>query len=418
MGDYEKDVLADYGLNRFLYVPSVYGKSNFSFDEAGAGIRVDSSKSDFFHSITDQMLQETKKKRAVIVFFKNKQLMDEYTTSAYYRQLGRQTALLKEDMDAAHKDFTISKAATTGQKTISTAVFGRGTDFFCKDDRVQNAGGVHVIQTFFSEQESEQIQIQGRTARQGKKGTYQIILLESDIAEQFGIGAGKIAAWAKEDLYSNLCAAREKLHERRCRDVDLNLVEATKADNETHRYFDALLAGDIKSGYQQFKSLYDSFKRKLMPSEMNIDIAFGVDQTGSMAPYTKSAMETLKAIVDGPTSITKNLEAQFPDITFRIRVAVLGYRDVGDQNNQFVENVWDTDHFTDNISTAVRSIERTLANPSGGDDIAEDHLGAIHRCTNWNSKDDWSSEVKFLMLLTDAPAPRYAPTKLCWCGER
>ena len=51
-------------------------------------------------------------------------------------------------MNAGEKDFVISKAATAGQITVSTAGFGRGTDFFCKDKTVQQNGGVHIFKPF------------------------------------------------------------------------------------------------------------------------------------------------------------------------------------------------------------------------------------------------------------------------------
>jgi preprotein translocase subunit SecA len=72
-------------------------------------------------------------------------------------------------MDLQTKEFVISKAATSGQITLSTAIFGRGTDFFCKCEKVEKAGGVHIIQAFLSTEASEEVQIKGRTARQGKK---------------------------------------------------------------------------------------------------------------------------------------------------------------------------------------------------------------------------------------------------------
>ena len=50
--------------------------------------------------------------------------------------------------------------------------FDRGTDFKCFDSRMLSDGGVHVIQTFFSLDLSEEIQIKGRTARQGENGSY------------------------------------------------------------------------------------------------------------------------------------------------------------------------------------------------------------------------------------------------------
>ena len=161
MGDYELDILTKYGVEKYMYVPSVYGDSNFDFDKAGEGVKIESGESDFFHSITDRIVDFTKQKRAVIVFFRDKAAMDKYGSSPFFGKLGRNKLLLSEEMKPADKDFAISKAATAGQITLSTAVFGRGTDFFCKDDRVTKNGGVHVIQAFLSEERSEEIQIQG-----------------------------------------------------------------------------------------------------------------------------------------------------------------------------------------------------------------------------------------------------------------
>ena len=410
MGIYEKNVLAKYGLHKFPFVPSVYGPSNFSFDRAGNGIRVDKGTSDHFHSITDRIQEERAKKRAVIVFFRTKERMDEYTSSAFFPKLGRRNvALLKEDMRDTEKEFVISKAATYGQVTLSTAVFGRGTDFFCKDDRVQQAGGVFVIQTFFSEEISEEIQIQGRTARQGKKGSYELLLLESDLTNHFGIREGNVFNVAKEDIYSVLDEARRKTRDQQSRVVEKNLSEATRCDSETHQNFDALLDGDFGLSTTLFRDLYTSFKKEQMPSEMTIDIGLAVDQTGSMAPFTTSARETLKDIVEGDKSMLKKLQQQFPDVRFTIRFAVLGYRDVDDNDKQFLENRWGVDHFTQDPIKVFQAIDQTLSSPSGGGDIAEDHLGAIARAAIWTSPSDWTSEVKFLLLLTDAPAHGMVP---------
>ena len=146
IGEYEKNVLDGYGLNKYIFVPSVYGESNFQFDKAGEGICFESSKSNFYHKISAEIKAATKAKRAVIVFFRDRSKLNEFVSTATYRQLGRHKSLLTEDMRPREKDFIISKAATAGQITLSTAVFGRGTDFFCKDDSVEKSGGVHIIQ--------------------------------------------------------------------------------------------------------------------------------------------------------------------------------------------------------------------------------------------------------------------------------
>ena len=59
--------------------------------------------------------------------------------------------------------------------------FGRGTDFVVFDQSVKKLGGLHVIQTFLSVDHSEEVQIQGRTARQGEEGSYQLIIKENEL---------------------------------------------------------------------------------------------------------------------------------------------------------------------------------------------------------------------------------------------
>jgi preprotein translocase subunit SecA len=54
--------------------------------------------------------------------------------------------------------------------------FGRGTDFVILDENMKAKGGIHVIQTFLSLEESEEVQIKGRTARQDCNGSYDCII--------------------------------------------------------------------------------------------------------------------------------------------------------------------------------------------------------------------------------------------------
>ncbi len=46
---------------------------------------------------------------------------------------------------------------------------------------VNDNGGLHVIQTFFSKELSEEVQIKGRTRRQGGNGTFDIIVRDSQL---------------------------------------------------------------------------------------------------------------------------------------------------------------------------------------------------------------------------------------------
>ena len=406
MGQYEHEVLAKYGIEKFVYIPSVYGKSNFKFDIAGEGIFIESTTSDFFHRITDIILEVTKQKRAAIVFFRDVARMREFTTSPFFKKLGRHARLLTEDMNAVDKNFVVTKAATAGQITLCTSVFGRGTDFFCKDDVVQKHGGVHIIQAFLSEELSEEVQIKGRTARQGKKGSYQMILLETDLKEVFDIEPGEKDKIARENRYEWLSSAREEKHRSHCYTVEANLEDATDKDKNTHEYFDALLDGDSRRAQTLFKELYFSMKTQALASNTDIDMAFLIDVTGSMGPYSSAIAATIKTLVDKQGAVMGRPCANYPDTEFKFRVAVMGFRDIDDGADQFREGRWGStkSHFTENTEEALRFIGAFSKRTSGGGDLAEDVLGAIARCTTWNEEGDWNSRLKFLMVLTDAAA--------------
>mmetsp|Transcript_1455 Transcript_1455/g.3038 ORF Transcript_1455/g.3038 Transcript_1455/m.3038 type:complete len:1794 (-) Transcript_1455:138-5519(-) len=413
LGEYEIDILSKYGVDTFMFVPSVYGDSNFQFDKAGNGILIDTSKSDHYHSISSQIKCMVNQKRSVIVFFQDSARLKEFTDSAFYCKLGRQKNLLTEDLPKSDKEFVISKAATVGQITISTAVFGRGTDFFCKDEIVQRHGGVHVIQTFLSENYSEEIQIQGRTARQGKKGSYQMILLESDLIKQFKLQKRLKDRISKRKLYDCLSSARNKCVEETCKYIEKDLLIATERDQDTHQYFDALLANRKEAAANNFKKIYNIFKKSSMPSSIELDLAFLIDITGSMAPYMGTVTTVINTMLSGSGSLISKLKAKFPDIIFHLRTGFMGFRDIDDGSQQFVTSkVNGKGHFLKNVEESIQFVNSITKNPSGGGDIAEDILGAIYRCAKWNSYDDWNSTIKFILVLTDAPAHGFVPTSL------
>lgn len=270
-------------------------------------------------------------------------------------------------------------------------------------------GGVQIIQTFLSEECCEETQIQGRTARQGKNGSYQMVLLESDLEEHFGLPRGEKKNIAKKDRYAWLCKARNEKRKSYCEVIKTNLTGATEKDRATHKYFDALLNANRDNAHNLFKEMYLSMKKRPMPSTIDLDLAFLIDITGSMGPYAHAITTTIKSLVEGEGSVISKLNHKFPDLEMKLRIAVLGFRDIDDQSNQFLECIWQDSHFTENIRDAINFLDTVTSNPSGGGDLAEDHLGAIKRCANWNSQGDWASSIKYMMLLTDAPAHGLVP---------
>jgi preprotein translocase subunit SecA len=63
-----------------------------------------------------------------------------------------------------------------GKITLSTREFGRATKFKYHENDVISAGGLAVIQTFFTFEYSEEIYIRGCTRRQGSTGSYEILV--------------------------------------------------------------------------------------------------------------------------------------------------------------------------------------------------------------------------------------------------
>eukprot|EP00811_Abedinium_folium_P025753 NODE_369_length_3113_cov_12.063630.p1 GENE.NODE_369_length_3113_cov_12.063630~~NODE_369_length_3113_cov_12.063630.p1 ORF type:complete len:891 (+),score=154.29 NODE_369_length_3113_cov_12.063630:275-2947(+) len=281
LGEHEWHIMNKYGINLYTKMPSVYGLSNFKFldQQGGEPIRVTKTRDEQFMAITDEVIAKLQEKRAAIVIFEDSRVLEEYKKSSYYGRVQRKN-VLSERLNHEEKEFMIKKAATSGQATFTSAVFGRGTDFFSNDQKLQKAGGVHVLQAFYSLDKSEEVQIQGRTARQGKKGTYSMVLLEEDVHQQFDTKAS--LGMPPPDLYKFLENERSKKQGKAYENIRKHLQAANERDALTHKYFDALLARDVQGAKSLFKDLYDEIKTSASSGSKVSHIVFCLDESGSM----------------------------------------------------------------------------------------------------------------------------------------
>ena len=92
--------------------------------------------------------------------------------------LNKNTVLLNALYQDIEADI-IAQAGRKGQITISTNMAGRGVDIFV-DLNVLNVGGLHVIGTERHESGRVDLQLYGRTARQGQIGSVQSIVSLDD----------------------------------------------------------------------------------------------------------------------------------------------------------------------------------------------------------------------------------------------
>ena len=114
---------------------------------------------------------------------------------------------------------------------------------------------MHVIQCLFAADKATEVQIQGRTARQGKTGTYSLILAESEVSDP-AWDPSSLRLMPADKVYSLLCKRREEKRAVESRKMDETLNDANALDEQSHAYFDALLAGDYPLAQERLMGLH------------------------------------------------------------------------------------------------------------------------------------------------------------------
>ena len=216
------------------------------------------------------------------VFFNDRQSLESFTKSDYCKKFtGYHT--LEEQMSHSDKQHSISKAATRGQITFATAVFGRGSDFECHDEKLQKKGGLHVLQTFVSLDISEEVQIQGRTARQGKAGTYSLLLKSEEIEEELGLQPSVLKSQSPDVKYKMIREACKPKQSSKFDGMKKELEEATEMDKLTRAYFADVLANDAVAAKASFKEMYMRCIRKTLSGHQHsFHYIICLDESGSM----------------------------------------------------------------------------------------------------------------------------------------
>jgi preprotein translocase subunit SecA len=95
------------------------------------------------------------KNRPVILFFENTLELNKFANSEEF--IGNKYQILNERANNKEKSILVMRATLAKTITLSTKKFGRGTDFCCYDKDIIADGGLVVIQTFLSEDLSEEI---------------------------------------------------------------------------------------------------------------------------------------------------------------------------------------------------------------------------------------------------------------------
>ena len=213
-----------YKINTFTKMPSMYGESQLKFDSRD-DLFILSNLDEYYIKLKTEIELALNNKRAILVFFENEARLNSFKQSSYCPESCN--VIVESSMD---KNRLFRKATISSTCTLLTKVFGRGTDFSVKDKDVVNNNGILVIQAFFSDSFSEEIQIKGRTARQGSKGQFMIILLKNDITKLFDLTENSPPFASANQLYDQLDTWRKNKITKISAGYDHSLFENNKRE--------------------------------------------------------------------------------------------------------------------------------------------------------------------------------------------
>ncbi|CAF5016018.1 unnamed protein product, partial [Rotaria sp. Silwood1] len=404
LSNIEKETMKTvYKIEKLTFIPSMFGKNNLKFTEKD-DIMIENID-DYFNvirkEIDDRLVGKSGEKRAVLVFFESVKRLNEFYESKALEEIKYSVHILTEEATSDEKEKAIRCATTSDQITLFTRTFGRGTDFICHDKIVEHNGGTHVIQTFLSEEYSEEVQIKGRTARQGDHGSYSLVLLDQDL-EKFLIqkedienikkGKGVIdrlqpkLSFTKTycTLYELLDNRRKDLFEKKYMNNTQYVEQAKKEHEATEEFLKHFQSADID--YVR-KFLVEKNKGANIVCNQSRTICL-MDATGSMTHLLNNCKNTVGAMFERTIEILR--DDNIIEDSFQIQFVV--YRNYNSTEDKILQySPWETR--ADNLRTFMNTI-----NVEGGDGNEAIEIGLWH-ANNENTRE----KITQVILIGDAP---------------
>ena len=368
--DFEKRVMREeYKIYKETYLPSVFGQSNFQFSE-NSDVLVETSDS-YYIKIINEITNKLNKRgihtpRAVLVFFESKINLEEFYNSDVFRrsQYANNVEILTESATNDEKENIIRKSTQSGKVTLLTKAFGRGTDFKCRDPIVTANDGVHVLQTFLSEEPSEEIQIKGRTARQGDYGSYNMILLDKHL-EKFLIRRNEIDA-VKDKVYSSLLKPRRiEFFQSQYETNKKFVVESQRRHKRSMEFLELMTSNEKSSnGNSKEQKIFDFFieqnKGPDMPKLSVSKTVCVMDATGSMNRLLQKCKANVNKMFERITQILK--ESNLETNCFQLQFVV--YRNYDQKENGIMQcSQWETS--SDNLRKFMETIDASGGHSPG-----------------------------------------------------
>ena len=305
----EKQILASYGINRVAIAPSMYGESRRVF-APGEHVKAIEDYEKWLLAITQSANDKVQAGRAVIIIFEKDAVMRDYIDRFGAKFANFQ--ILEERSE--FKTNIIERATKSGMVTAISRSFARGSDFSCQDNTTTEKGGVHVIQAFISESAAEHIQAQGRTARQGEPGSYEMILWEEDLIN-YGIPKQDITtARDKAKLYELIFETRDRIYETLINGLISGEKLAKASHDSTMQFYEALVKyTPSPQNYEIIQNAILSFNSvTVLPAKCHF--YFCLDDSGSMKHDWNNLVNGLVGFIQRRLQMCANANVKAEDL--------------------------------------------------------------------------------------------------------
>jgi hypothetical protein len=383
----EKNILKNtYNIYKSTHMPSVFGKNNRLYNSDNDVRCV--SESEYFMEIRGDIDKICQAKRAILVFFASEEKLQAFYESSAFSSINQDVQIITEKVSARDRELYVKRASTIGKVTLVTRTFGRGTDFICHNPDLLANGGIHVLQTFFSEELSEEYQIMGRAARQGDSGSYRMILLDKDLEWLMGSSWEKILPTIQGTvLYRNLNEKRNKVYESKCNGKQIGIEQRKRDHMASKNFIHALCTGDI-NGVKTFLLEHNRGVDSVSGSSRTLLL---LDATGSMSNLLSAVKDTICTMFERTATVLE--EKDLPNDAFQMQIAV--YRDYDCLADKLLQSSsWEKK--PNNLTAFMTKITAM----GGGDYEEAIEIGLWHAVQE--SKN--SERISQVILIGDAPA--------------
>ena len=389
LSDIEKDLLFEkYNVSKLTFTPSVFGKTN---REILPTIMIKSSGREKFYSKIVQKLEEVIAcKRAALVFFEDEAKLNAFLDFEFFKPHLDNVQLITEKISESDRELFIKRAAAVRKITLLTKAFGRGTDFICTNQELLLSGGVFVIQTFYSAELSEEVQIRGRCARQGDSGSYMMILLESEL--EFILGPDWKSILKRKSVQEKMLVLDTQ------RSVECNAVCSAKlcavkqyieGHNKAFNFLRQLAMGKVDCEF----ILAENKGVTVVPETCRTIIL--MDATGSMGRLLAACKDTIFTVFERASNILE--DRSLPSDAFQVQCVV--YRDYDCGAGVLQASNWESK------PANLRTFMSAIGAQGGGDYEEAVEIGLWH-CNNQHDSLLAHGEpgIAQIIIIGDAPA--------------